>query len=99
MNGDNGKASVDATSFDSFGIEHIPKKIQKFIGNKNIMAKLLEYKHMIQCLNIFIGFIGFMLNSKSLLEYTNLFFSNKYEMNYKIIFSIDSKKVKMKRIF
>ena len=38
MNGDNGKASVDATYFDSFGIEHIPKKIQKFLGNKNIMA-------------------------------------------------------------
>ena len=46
-----------------------------------------------------IGFIDFMLNSKSLLEYNNLFFSNKYEMNYKIIFSIDSKKVKMKKIF
>ena len=24
--------------FDSFGIEHIPKEIKKFIGNKNIKA-------------------------------------------------------------
>ena len=25
-------------SFDSFGVEHIPKKIKKFIGNKNIIT-------------------------------------------------------------
>ena len=32
-----------------------------------------------------IGFIDFMFNSKSLLEYTNLFSCNKYENNDKII--------------
>ena len=32
VNGDNGKASIDVTYFDSFGIEHIPKEIQKFPG-------------------------------------------------------------------
>ena len=25
--------------FDSFGVEHIPEKIKKFFGNKNIKAK------------------------------------------------------------
>ena len=30
MNGDN------VTYFDSFGVEHIPNEITKFIGNKNI---------------------------------------------------------------
>ena len=37
-----------ATYFDSFGVEHIPKEIKKFIGNKNIIADILEYKHMTQ---------------------------------------------------
>ena len=32
-----------------------------------------------------IGFIDFMMKSKRLLEYTNLFFPNEYEMNDKII--------------
>ena len=36
VNGDNGIASFDATYFDSFGVENIPKEIKKFIGNKNI---------------------------------------------------------------
>ena len=31
-----------------------------------------------------IGFIDFMLKGKSLLDYTNLFFSNDYEKNNKI---------------
>ena len=32
-----------------------------------------------------IGFIGFMLKDKSLLEYTNLFSPNEYKKNNKII--------------
>ena len=26
--------------FDSFGVEHIPKEIRKFIGNKNITTNI-----------------------------------------------------------
>ena len=26
--------------FDSFGVEHIPKEIRKFIGNKNISTNI-----------------------------------------------------------
>ena len=37
------------------------------------------------CGYFFIGFIYFMLKGKSLLEYTNLFSSNDYEKNDKII--------------
>ena len=45
------------TYFDSFGVEHIPKEIIKFIrskelgyavDNKNIIKIFIEYKHMIQ---------------------------------------------------
>ena len=30
----------NVTYFDSFGVEHIPKEIRKFIGNKNIKTYL-----------------------------------------------------------
>ena len=35
---------VDASNvayFDSFGVEHIPKEIKKFIGNKNIVINYI----------------------------------------------------------
>ena len=42
----------NVTYFDSFGLEHIPKKIRNFIGNKNLETNWkqisIEYKHMIQ---------------------------------------------------
>ena len=28
--------------FDSFGVEHIPKEIKEFIGNKNIIASIFR---------------------------------------------------------
>ena len=37
----------NATYFDSFGVEHIPKEIKTFFGNKDIKTKFLEYKHKI----------------------------------------------------
>ena len=27
--------------FDSFGVEHVPEEIKKFVGNKNIIANIL----------------------------------------------------------
>ena len=32
----------NVTYFDSFGVEHIPKEIKKFIGNKNIQANIFR---------------------------------------------------------
>ena len=40
-------SAKNVTYFDSFGVEHFPKEIRKFIGNKNIIANFIEYKHMI----------------------------------------------------
>ena len=34
--------------FDSFGVEHIPEEVKKFIENKNIKANIFEYKQIIQ---------------------------------------------------
>ena len=38
----------NVTYFDSFGVEHIPKEIRKFIGNKNITTNIYRIKHMMQ---------------------------------------------------
>ena len=65
----------NVTYFDSFGVENIPKAIRKFIGNNNITTNIYRIKayDSILCGYFCIGFIDFMLKSKSLLEYTNLF--------------------------
>ena len=65
----------DATYFDSFGVEHIPREIKKFIGNKNIIANIFRIRayDSIICGYFCIGFIKFMLAGKKLTDYTNLF--------------------------
>ena len=67
--------------FDSFRVEHIPKDIKKVIGNENIITNIyrIQAYDLIMCGYVFIGLIGFMLKGKSQLDYTNLFFPNKYE--------------------
>ena len=70
----------------SFGVERILKEIKKFIGNKKIInIYRIEALDSIMCGYLHIGFIGFMLKGKSLLDYTNLFSSSEYEKNDKII--------------
>ena len=75
----------NVTYFDSFGVEHIPKEIKKFIGNKNIITNIyrIQAYDSIMCGYFCIGFIDFMLKGKSLLEYTNLFSPNEYKKNEK----------------
>ena len=77
----------NVTYFDSFGVEHIPKEIRKFIGNKNVKTNIyrIQAYDSIMCGYFCIGFIDFMLKGKSLLEYKNLFSPNKYKKNNKII--------------
>ena len=77
----------NVTYFDSFGVEHIPKEVTKFIGKKNMttnICRVQAYDSMM-CGYFCIGFIGFMLKGKRLLEYTNLFCPNEYKKNAKII--------------
>ena len=63
------------TYFDSFGIEHIPNKVKKFIGNENIITNIYRIQNYdsVMCGYFCIGFIDYMLMDKSLTEYTNLF--------------------------
>ena len=69
---------VNATNvkcFGSFGVEHIPKEIKKFIGNKNIITNI----YRIQAYNSIMGayfciaFVDFMLKGNGFLEYTIYF--------------------------
>ena len=73
--------------FDSFGVEHIPKEIKKFIENKNIITHIYRIQAYDSIMSGYfcIGFIDFMLKGKSLLDYANLFSLNDYEKNDKII--------------
>ena len=61
--------------FDSFVIEHISKEIKKIISNKDIKANIfrLQAYDSVMWLYFCIEFINYMLRSKTLLDYTNLF--------------------------
>ena len=78
----------NVTYFDSFGVEYIPKEIQKFIGNKNIKTNIFRMQayNSVMCGYFCIGFIDFMLKDKILTDFTNLFSPN-YLKNDDIILS------------
>ena len=63
---------------DLFGVEHIPREIIKFIGNKKIITNIyrMQAYDSIMCGYFCIGFIKFIFNSNSLTDYTNLFSPN-----------------------
>ena len=81
--------------FDSFGVEHIPKEINKFIDNdttksssleriKNNIFRIQAYDS-IMCGYFCIEFINYMLKGKTLLDYTNLFSPDDFKKNDQII--------------
>ena len=83
----------EVINFDSFGIEHIPKEINKFIrfkelgpavgSNKKIKANIFRIQayDSIMCGYFCIEFMNYMLKGKTLLEYTNLFSPNDFKKN------------------
>ena len=75
--------------FDSFGVEHIPEEIKKFIGNKNIKANIyrVQANDSVMCGYFCIGFIDFMFVGKTLIDYTNMFFPHDFNENDSIILS------------
>ena len=75
------------TNFDIFAIEHIPKEIKRFIGNKNIITNIyrIEAYDSIMCGYFCIGFIDFVLQGKSVLDNANLFSPDDYGKNDKIM--------------
>ena len=69
------KKKNEIVYFDSFGVEHIPEEIKKFIENKNIKANsfCVQANNSVMCGYFCIGFVDFMLAGKKLTDYTNLF--------------------------
>ena len=67
------------TYFDSFGVDHIPKEIEKVIRGSIDKLIVTTNTFRIQAYDLAIwsyfcvGFIDFMLKGKSLTDFTNLF--------------------------
>ena len=59
---------------DSFGVEHVPKDIEKFIGHENLKTNIfrIQGNNSIMCGYFCTGFIGFMFAGKTLIDYTSL---------------------------
>ena len=68
----------NVSDFESFIVEHFPKEIKTFIGNKNIKTNIsrIQAYDSVMCGYFCIGFIDFMLAGKTLTEFTNLFSPN-----------------------
>ena len=76
-----------AIYFDSFGIKHIPKEINKFIDNNKNKSNIFRIQayDSIMCRYFCIEFINYMLKGKTLLDYTNLFSPNNFKKNDRVI--------------
>ena len=90
--------------FDSLGVEHILKEINKVIrskelrakalgsavGNKKIKASIFRIQayDSIMCGYFCIEFINYMLKGKTLLDYTNLFSPNDFKKSDQVIKSL-----------
>ena len=78
--------------FDSFGIEHIPKEINKFTRSKELGSAVgkanifrIQAYDSIMCGYFCIEFINYMLKGTTLLDYTNLFSPNDLKKNNRVI--------------
>ena len=75
--------------FDSFGVEHIPEEIKRFVGNENLKANIfrVQANNSIMCKYFCIGFIDFVLAGQKLTDFTNLFSPYNFKKNDSIILS------------
>ena len=87
----------DVTYFDSFGVEHTPKEIKKFVNrpsssashNKNIKTNIFRIQayDSIMCGYFCSEFINLMLAGKTLTDFTNLFSPYDFDKHDNIILS------------
>ena len=77
----------NVTYFDSFGVEHIPKQIKIFIDKSIVIANIFKIQayDSIMCVYFCIAFIDFMLATKTLTDFTNIFAPNIFKKNDYII--------------
>ena len=78
----------DVTYFDSFGVERIRKEIKAFINRSlSITTNIFRIQayDSIMCGYFSAGFIDFMLATKTLTEYIDLFLPNNFKENDDLI--------------
>ena len=70
----------NVTYFNSFGVEHIPKEIKKFIKRSTTVINIFRIQayDSVMCGYFCIGFIDFMRKGKSSTDFTNLFSPNNF---------------------
>ena len=75
--------------FNSFGVEHVPKEIEKFIGHKNIKTNIfiIQSNNSVMCGYFCIGLIDFMFAGKTSIDFTSLCSPYDFEKNGNIILS------------
>ena len=83
---DNGRAIY----FDSFGVEHMPKEIKKFLRNKDIHANIFRVQpaDSVLCGYYCIKFLDFMFAGKTLMDFTSLFSPTDFIANDKKVLSL-----------
>ena len=64
--------------FESFGVEHIPKEIKKFIDQSTFLTNIFRIQAYDSIISGYfcIGFIDFMRKGKSLTDFYNFFSPN-----------------------
>ena len=84
--------SDEVIYFDSFGVEYIPREIMKRIKDKNIKSNIfrIQDNNSIMCGYFCILFIEYMLDNKTLTDFTNLFSSWDFiNLNIKMMETIN----------
>ena len=77
----------NVTYFDSFGVEHIPKEIKIFIDKSIAVTNIVRIQvyDWVMCGYVCFGFIGFMLEVKTLTGFTDRFSPNNFKKDDYII--------------
>ena len=75
--------------FNSFGVEHVPKEIEKFIGHKNVKTNIcrIQADNSIMRGYFCIKFIDFMFAGRSLIDFSSLFSPYDFKKNDDVILS------------
>ena len=85
VNGNNGSASYDGITLTTSELNTVQKRLKNSWETKILKIYRMQGYDSIMCEYFCIEFIHFMVKGKSLLDYTNLFYPNEYEMNEQII--------------
>ena len=78
----------NVTYFESFGVKQITEVIKKFIDNSTVVPNIFRIQAYDSIMNRYfcIGFIDFMIKSKSCLtDFSNLVSSNSFKKHDEII--------------